>query len=95
MLSGITVLPTLARIPSPTVVNHATVLEIAAVPAWEKADIRVLQVADSHLGAFLRYWRRGRPPTTIERAGEPKEVLELVRQWRRIKERDLFTTRKD
>lgn len=28
------------------------------------------------------------PPTKIERAGEPKEVLELVSQWRRIKERD-------
>lgn len=45
-------------------------------------------MADSHLGAFLRYWRRGRPPTKIERAGEHKEVLELVRQWWRIKERD-------
>lgn len=62
VLSGITVLPTLARIPTPTFVNHATALEIEAVPAQEKADVQALQVADSHLGAFLRYWRRGQPP---------------------------------
>lgn len=59
-----------------------------ALPFREKADMQALQAADPHIVAFMHYWKRGSVPTREERVREPKEVLELIRQWKRIQEKD-------
>ena len=63
------------------------VMAVDAAPVREKADLQALQATDPVVKAFLPYWRRGRPPDRAERSREPNQVLELVRQWRRIKEK--------
>ena len=40
------------------------------------------------IGAFLRFWRRGRAPDHDERQSLSRPVLELLRQWDRVMERD-------
>ncbi len=71
----------------------ALVSEIAAVPFREKADMQALQAADPHIAAFLQYWRRGVASNCYERAKQPREVLELVHQWKRVRQRDGFLYR--
>lgn len=63
-----------------------TVLAIDAFPVRQKAELRTLQAADPTIGQFLQYWGRGEPPTADERRKELTEVLELVRQWRKIRD---------
>lgn len=36
---------------------------------------------------FLCYWRRGEPPAAAERRKEDADVRELVRQWKKIRDR--------
>lgn len=54
---------------------------IAASPVRTRADLKTLQSDDPVIGAFLRYWRRGKPPTAPERAKVSPAVTELVWQW--------------
>ncbi|KAL6476249.1 hypothetical protein MHYP_G00147480 [Metynnis hypsauchen] len=61
---------------------------IDAFPVWERADLQTLQEADPVIGPFLRFWRRGQSPTSMERKEIPADVLELVRQWQRLGDRD-------
>ena len=61
---------------------------IDAVPIRQPADLRTLQAKDPVIGTFRAYWRRAQPPTRQERAKEAGLVLELARQWRRIREKD-------
>lgn len=66
----------------------AVISTIDAVPVRLPADLRTLQTKDPVISAFLVYWRRARPPNRQERTQEAQEVLELVRQWRRIREQE-------
>lgn len=59
---------------------------IDASPVRTRADLQLLQSDDPVLRAFLVYWRRGKPPTALERAKESPAVVELVRQWANIQE---------
>uniref|UniRef100_A0A3B1JJS8 Gypsy retrotransposon integrase-like protein 1 n=1 Tax=Astyanax mexicanus TaxID=7994 RepID=A0A3B1JJS8_ASTMX len=61
---------------------------VDALPTRQKADLKALQLADSTIGAFLVYWRRGRPPSPEERAVETKTVLDLVKQWKQIRDQE-------
>lgn len=61
---------------------------IEAIPHRERADLKSLQILDPVISAFRRYWQSGVSPTGIERAQEPPAVVELVRQWARIQEKD-------
>lgn len=90
MPSGISVPPELqmARESVEGPGTSAVIATIDAAPIRLPADLRSLQAKDSTIGAFLTYWRRGRPPNRQERAQEAETVLELARQWRRITERD-------
>lgn len=63
-------------------------MAVDAAPMRGKTELQALQATDPVIKAFLPYWRRGRPPNRAERAGEPDQVLELARQWRRIREKD-------
>ncbi|KAG5268959.1 hypothetical protein AALO_G00196750 [Alosa alosa] len=47
-----------------------------------------LQQEDPMIGKFLSFWRQKKPPTHQERTALSQPVLELVRQWKRIQERD-------
>ncbi|KAL2085708.1 hypothetical protein ACEWY4_019028 [Coilia grayii] len=66
----------------------AIISTLDAAPIRLPADLRSLQTKDSVVGGFLTYWRRGRPPNRQKRAQEAEAVLELARQWRRIREQD-------
>ena len=66
----------------------ANTMAIDAAPVREKADLQALQATDPVIKPFLVYWRRGRPPNKVERAREADQVLELARQWKRIREKD-------
>lgn len=67
----------------------AVISTLDAAPVRLPADLRSLQAQDSIIGwTFLVYWRRGRPTNRQERAQEAGGVLELMRQWRRLKEQD-------
>ena len=63
-------------------------MAVDAAPVREKADLQALQATDPVIKPFLTYWRRGRPPNKVERTRESDQVLELARQWRRIREKD-------
>ncbi|XP_067309059.1 uncharacterized protein [Pseudorasbora parva] len=87
--SGITLPQVLSSVQCPGSASDCTIVsEIAAVPFREKADMQVLQAADPHIAAFSRYWQRGVVPTRYERAKETREALELVRQWKRVRQKD-------
>ncbi|XP_049331323.1 retrovirus-related Pol polyprotein from transposon opus [Astyanax mexicanus] len=68
--------------------TKATISTIDAVPLRPKADLQRLQSADPVIGPFLQYWHRQKFPTAGEQAQESKEVLELVRQWNKLRECD-------
>ncbi|KAL7851957.1 hypothetical protein SRHO_G00177420 [Serrasalmus rhombeus] len=68
--------------------TKVTVSTVDAVPLRPKADLQRLQSADPVIGPFLQYWQRHEPPTAVERTQESKEVLELVRQWSKLRECD-------
>ncbi|KAL6455158.1 hypothetical protein MHYP_G00363990 [Metynnis hypsauchen] len=54
--------------------------KITAVTEWESKD--------PTLKSFLRFWGRGQPPSRMERAQLSGEVLELLRQWGRVREQE-------
>ena len=90
LVSGITV-PLELRVPEVLpehLAQQAVIATIDAAPIRLPADLRALQAKDSVIGAFLVYWRRARPPNRQERTQEAEMVLELARQWRRIREQD-------
>ncbi|KAL2086104.1 hypothetical protein ACEWY4_017163 [Coilia grayii] len=60
---------------------------VNAFPIREKAELLTLQAMDPTIGPFLRYWKRGSPPAAAERYQESAEVRELVRQWKKIRDR--------
>ena len=62
-------------------------MAVDAAPVRTHVDLQALQAADPLLKAFLPYWKRGRPPNGAERPRELPQVLELSRQWKRIRER--------
>ncbi|KAG1928789.1 interleukin-1 receptor accessory protein-like 1-A, partial [Pimephales promelas] len=78
MASGISV-P--AEIKSVVMSPSIEIQAIDACPTRTKANLQVLQAEDPVLKAFLVYWKRGSPPTAVERSTEPPAVVELVRQW--------------
>ncbi|XP_062864418.1 uncharacterized protein LOC134326144 [Trichomycterus rosablanca] len=63
-----------------------TVSSIDAFPVRQKADLLALQSVDPVIGAFLVYWKSGQPPSAEERVTEAKPVLELLKQWKRIRD---------
>ena len=90
LVSGITV-PLELRVPEVLpehLAQQAVIATIDAAPIRLSADLRALQAKDSVIGAFLVYWKRARPPNRQERTQEAEMVLELARQWRRIREQD-------
>lgn len=88
--AGITVPPELTNntsklgLPTLTAITSA----VDAIPVRQPADLQRLQAKDPTIGAFWPYWSRARKPNREERAKESKEVLELLREWKRIRERD-------
>lgn len=69
-------------------VATAAISTIDAFPIRQKEDLQALQNLDPVISPFLRYWTRGQPPTAEERKGESEVVLELVRQWRKLRDRE-------
>nr|XP_055035571.1 uncharacterized protein LOC129423357 [Misgurnus anguillicaudatus] len=64
--------------------QHVASETISAFPEQPREDLSKLQESDAVIGRFLVYWDRQRPPNAQERASEPSEVLELVRQWGKL-----------
>ncbi|KAL2098414.1 hypothetical protein ACEWY4_007621 [Coilia grayii] len=60
---------------------------VNAFPIREKIELLTLQAMDPTIGPFLRYWKRGSPPAAAERYQESAEVRQLVRQWKKIRDR--------
>ncbi|KAL2098256.1 hypothetical protein ACEWY4_007463 [Coilia grayii] len=56
-------------------------------PIREKTELLTLQAMDPTIGPFLRYWKGGSPPAAAKRYQESAEVRELVRQWKKIRDR--------
>lgn len=89
VVSGITLPREMSLVWSPNSVSDCIVTsEITAMPFREKADMQALQAVDLHIAAFRHYWERGSLPTREERNRESIEVLELIRQWKRIRQKD-------
>ncbi|KAL2098373.1 hypothetical protein ACEWY4_007581 [Coilia grayii] len=57
-------------------------------PTRGPAELKLLQQADPSIGCFWGFWTRGEPPTREERENITPEVVEMVRQWGRICERE-------
>lgn len=62
--------------------------EVSVLPAYSVNDLADLQKGDPIIGAFFYFWQHKRRPDNIERQALSKSVLELVRQWDRLVERD-------
>lgn len=62
--------------------------EVSVLPAYSVNDLAVFQQADPVIKAFLYFWQRKQRPNHAERKELSKPVLELVRQWDRLVERD-------
>ncbi|MGH0176852.1 UNVERIFIED_CONTAM: hypothetical protein FKN15_073716 [Acipenser sinensis] len=60
---------------------------ITALPIRQKADLATLQAQDPVIGRFCDFWRRGYGPDHAERTQLLKPVLELLRQWERIEQK--------
>ena len=85
VVSGFTV-PCISG-PQPKVQRSSgTISAIDAFPLRQKADLLALQSDDPVISAFLVYWKRGHPPSAAERGTEAQPVLELVKQWKRIRD---------
>ena len=61
---------------------------VTAFTYQSAAELSVLQESDPTIGAFLRFWRRRRAPDHDEKRPLSRPVLELLRQWDRVMERD-------
>uniref|UniRef100_A0A8C2FG16 Gypsy retrotransposon integrase-like protein 1 n=1 Tax=Cyprinus carpio TaxID=7962 RepID=A0A8C2FG16_CYPCA len=68
----------------------AGVVSQAAVTVFPglTVDMQSLQREDPVIGEALRFWRRGVPPTAVERRLLCRAVVNLLRQWRRLCEQD-------
>ncbi len=62
--------------------------EISVLPVYSVNDLAGLQQDDPVISAFIQFWQHQRRPDHVERQGLSKSVLELVRQWDRLVERD-------
>ncbi|XP_076840784.1 uncharacterized protein LOC143485286 [Brachyhypopomus gauderio] len=62
------------------------VAAIDVLPVRSRPDLQALQATDPVIRDFTIYWTRGRPPTVEERAMQSPAVVELVKQWKRIRE---------
>ena len=63
---------------------YGNIHAIDALPTRNREDMATLQNADPVIGAFLRYWRRGRRPTVEENIKESTEARKLILQWPKI-----------
>ncbi|CAI5643241.1 unnamed protein product [Oreochromis niloticus] len=63
--------------------TEAVQATISVFPGHAPSDLRVLQEADPIIQEFLTFWIRRRGPDATERGQTSREVLGLVRQWRR------------
>lgn len=66
--------------------TEAVQATISVFPGHAPSDLCVLQEADPIIQEFLKFWIRRRGPDATERGQTSREVLELVRQWRRLVE---------
>uniref|UniRef100_A0A672FZX6 Gypsy retrotransposon integrase-like protein 1 n=1 Tax=Salarias fasciatus TaxID=181472 RepID=A0A672FZX6_SALFA len=58
------------------------------LPGYSKAQLVSFQTSDPTLSVLGELWRQQRKPTFRERAGLPKAVCSLLKQWRRLREKD-------
>ena len=81
-----TPLPTLlreaAQVDTPLQVTQSS---ISVLPTCSSADLVALQAADPTIGPFLRFWQGAKYPTRQERQKLPRTVLEMLRQWGRMR----------
>lgn len=83
-----TVLPDSLRCRDAEKLLQVTQMSTSALPSHSFDHLRALQRADPVLGAFLPFWRRGSVPDRSENQALSKPVQELVRQWKRLVERE-------
>ena len=77
-----------AALASPALVSTTT------FPSYSMKSLSMLQQTDPDIASFLKYWRRGKGPSREERQSESTRVLELLRQWGRVVEREGVLYRK-
>lgn len=58
---------------------------IYTLPKYSTEDIQSMQQEDSVIGRFLSYFKSASKPTRSERQKESRPVLDMVRQWKRMK----------
>lgn len=58
------------------------------LPGYSKVQLREFQVSDPTLSVFRKFWNRKKKPTHQERQGLSKLVCSLLKQWRKIREKD-------
>ena len=84
-------MPTPSRTPTFVQAEQSRLAECSttdAFPTRGPAELKALQQLDPSIAEFLIFSKRGEPPTYDERKMVSPEVLEMVRQWKRIRERD-------
>lgn len=72
----------------PSSTSNAPCNAITALPFRPQADLATLQAADPVLGAFVKYWKRQRPPSKEELSTACKGLRKLTQQWSRIQMKD-------
>lgn len=68
--------------------NQVTQAAISAFPVCSQSGLASQQSADSVIEAFLEFWQQGRRPTQAKRANLPRPVLDLLRQWDRVVQKE-------
>ena len=67
---------------------HTAVVDcntIYTLPKYDSEDVKKMQSDDPVIGQFLKYFETGVKPTRAERQKENRQVLDMVRQWDRMK----------
>lgn len=58
------------------------------LPGYSKAELSQFQETDPTLSVFRKFWRRKKKPTHQERVELSKPVLSLLKQWKKIREKE-------
>lgn len=70
----------------PAMVVHQSLVSV--LPSHSAADLHSMQESDALLKEVLVFWRRGSPPTSVEKRRLCKSLMAILRQWDRLLEEE-------
>ncbi|KAL1256563.1 hypothetical protein QQF64_012108 [Cirrhinus molitorella] len=68
--------------------NYGDCENTPTLPGYSKAELCQFQETDPTLSMFRKFWNRKKKPTHQERLKLSKPVLSLLKQWKRIRDKD-------